>query len=255
MRRLLRPFIDAAAFVGFDVHRATTLRQLPRFTRDALAYRRRARGPFELSPGDLAPILTDFHAPAGIARGQYFHQDLWAARLIYARRPAAHVDIGSRIDGFIAHLLTFMPVTVVDIRPLETDVAGLHFVQGDMCRLDGVESGSIDSLSCLHTIEHVGLGRYGDSIDPDGWRVALRELARVLAPGGRLYLGTPIGRERVCFNSERVFSPRTILDAVPALRPVSLAAIDERECFVPDADLERMLTIPAGCGLFELTRP
>jgi len=255
MRRLLRPFIDAAAFVGFDVHRATTLRQLPRFTRDALAYRRRARGPFELSPGDLAPILTDFHAPAGIARGQYFHQDLWAARLIYARRPAAHVDIGSRIDGFIAHLLTFMPVTVVDIRPLETDVAGLHFVRGDMCRLDRFESGSIDSLSCLHTIEHVGLGRYGDSINPDGWRVALRELARVLAPGGRLYLGTPIGRERVCFNSERVFSPKTILDAIPALQPVSLAAIDERDRFVSDADLDRMLTIPAGCGLFELTKP
>jgi len=255
MRRLLRPFIEAAAFVGFDVHRAATLRQLPRFTRDALAYRRRARDRFELSPGDLAPILTDFHAQAGIARGQYFHQDLWAARLIYTRRPAAHVDVGSRIDGFIAHLLTFMPVTVVDIRPLDADVAGLHFVQGDMCRLDGFETGSVDSLSCLHAIEHVGLGRYGDSIDPDGWRVALCELARVLAPGGRLYLGTPIGRERVCFNSERVFSPKTILGAIPNLQPVSLAAIDERDRFVPDADLERMLSIPAGCGLFELTKP
>ena len=82
---------------------------------------------------------------------------------------------------------------------------GLRFVQGDMCRLDGFETGSVDSLSCLHTIEHVGLGRYGDPIDPEGWVVAVRELARILAPGGRLYLGTPIGRERVCFNSERVF--------------------------------------------------
>jgi SAM-dependent methyltransferase len=255
MRRLLRPFIDAAAFVGFDVHRASTLRQLPRFTRDALAYRRRARGPFELRAGELTPILTDFHAQAGVARGQYFHQDLWAARLIYSRRPTVHVDIGSRIDGFVAHLLTFMPVTVVDIRPLETDVDGLRFVQGDMCRLDGFETGSLDSLSCLHTIEHVGLGRYGDPIDPEGWVVAVGEIAQSLAPRGRLYLGTPIGRERVCFNSERVFSPKTILDALQDLRPVSLAAIDEADRFVPDADLDRMMRLPYGCGLFELTKP
>jgi len=255
MRRLLRPFIGAAAFVGFDVYRASTLRQLPRFTRDALAYRRGASGSFALRAGSLAPILTDFHAQAGIARGQYFHQDLWASRLIYARRPASHLDIGSRIDGFVAHLLTFMPVTVIDIRPLETDVEGLRFVQGDLCRLDGIATGTVDSLSCLHTIEHVGLGRYGDPVDPDGWRQAVRELARVLAPGGRLYLGTPVGRERVYFNSERVFSPTTILEAVPDLRPVSLAAIDEHDRFLPAIDLERMRSIPYGCGLFELTRP
>ena len=123
------------------------------------------------------------------------------------------------------------------------------------CRLDGVATGTVDSLSCLHTIEHVGLGRYGDPVDPDGWRQAVRELARVLAPGGRLYLGTPVGRERVCFNSERVFSPTTILEAVPDLRPVSLAAIDEHDRFLPAIDLERMRSIPYGCGLFELTRP
>ena len=99
------------------------------------------------------------------------------------------------------------------------------------------------------------MGRYGDPIDPEGWVVAVRELARILAPGGRLYLGTPIGRERVCFNSERVFSPKTILDALPDLRPVSLAAIDEADRFVPDADLDRMLRLPYGCGLFELTKP
>jgi SAM-dependent methyltransferase len=255
MRRLLRPFIDAAAFVGFDVYRASTLRKLPRFTRDALAYRRRARGSFALHTAHLTPVLTDFHAQAGIARGQYFHQDLWAARLIYARRPPQHVDIGSRIDGFVAHLLTFMPVTVVDIRPLETDVQGLRFVQGDMCRLDGFETGSVNSLSCLHTIEHVGLGRYGDPIDPEGWFAAVRELARILAPGGRLYLGTPIGHERVCFNSERVFSPKTILDAVADLELISLAAIDEADRFVPSADVNRIMALSYGCGLFEFTKP
>ena len=208
MRRLLRPLIGAAAFVGFDVYRTSTLRQLPRFTRDALAYRRRARGSFALRAGNLAPILTDF-GQAGIARGQYFHQDLWASRLIHARRPASHLDIGSRIDGFVAHLLTFMPVTVIDIRPLETR-RRRPAIRAGRSSVGSTALPPVRSIRCPACTRSSTSGSGGTAItvDPEGWRVALRELARVLAPGGRLYLGTPIGRERVCFNSERVFSPQ-----------------------------------------------
>src|SRR5436190_19176355 len=227
MRRLLRPLFNAAATAGFDIHRAATLRRLPRFLRHAADYRRKADGRFPLTLSDLEPVLTDFAAEAGTARGHYFHQDLWAARRIFARRPRQHVDIGSRIDGFVAHVLTFMPVTVVDIRALESTVEGLTFVRGDMCRLDFFASGSVESVSCLHAIEHVGLGRYGDPVDARGWHVALRELARVLAPGGRLYLGTPIGRERLCFNSQRVFSPVTIIDVLSDLALVGFSAVDD----------------------------
>ena len=255
MRRLLRPFFDAAAFAGFDIHRAATLRRLPRFVRHAADYRRAADPQFPLTIGNLEPILTDFTAPAGIARGHYFHQDLWAARRIYARRPSHHVDIGSRIDGFVAHVLTFMPVTVVDIRDLDSEVEGLTFVRGDMCRLDGFGSGSVASLSCLHAIEHVGLGRYGDAVDPDGWRMAMRELARVLARGGRLYLGTPIGRQRVCFNSQRVFAPSTVLGAFSDLQLVSFAAVDDEDRLVMDADPASFADAWNACGLFEFTKP
>jgi len=254
MRRLLRPFFDAAAFAGFDIHRAATLRRLPRFVRHAVDYRRAADGRFPLTIGDLAPILTDFTAPAGTACGHYFHQDLWAARRIYARRPPHHVDVGSRIDGFVAHVLTFMAVTVVDIRELGSDVDGLTFVRGDMCRLEGFATDSVVSLSCLHAIEHVGLGRYGDPVDPEGWRVAMRELGRVLARGGRLYLGTPIGRERVCFNSQRVFAPSTVLDAFSDLQLVSFAAVDDEDRLVMDADPASFGGAWNACGLFEFTK-
>ncbi|MEP6917637.1 MAG: DUF268 domain-containing protein, partial [Acidobacteriota bacterium] len=203
----------------------------------------------------IQPIVNEYRSQAGVARGHYFHQDLWAARCIYAEAPPSHTDIGSRVDGFVAHVLTFMPVTVIDIRPLQSAVEGLTFLQGDMCRLDAIPTSSVPSLSCLHALEHVGLGRYGDPLDPDGWLKALRELSRILAPGGRLYLGVPVGHERLHFNSQRVFAPLTIVDALPDLRLLRFSAVDDFEDFVEDADIEAFATVNYSCGLFELTKP
>ena len=232
-------------------------RHIPRFVRDARTYRRLSAntGAFPFAWAETQPMLADFAASAGSAGGHYFHQDLWAARRIFAARPRTHLDIGSRIDGFVAHVLTFMPVTVLDIRPLQSNVKGLTFVRGDICRMTGVPSDSIESLSCLHAIEHVGLGRYGDEVQPDGWMTALRECSRILAPGGRFYLGTPVGRERLNFNSGRVFSPATIVTALPALRLVSFSAVDDAGGIVEPADLEAFTSAEYACGLFEFTKP
>lgn len=232
-------------------------RHIPRFVRDARSYRHLSVAPaaFPFSWAEAQPMLADFTSAAGVAGGHYFHQDLWAARRVFAARPATHLDIASRIDGFVAHLLTFMPVTVLDIRPLESPVRGLTFVRGDICQMPGVASDSVESLSCLHAIEHIGLGRYGDPIHPDGWRAALRECSRVLAPRGRFYLGTPIGRERLNFNSGRVFAPSTIVGALPALRLLSFSAVDDAGALVEPADLDTLASAEYACGLFEFTKP
>jgi SAM-dependent methyltransferase len=246
--------IEGAAFLGWYPERLGILAlRMPRFVREARRYRRAQRGRFPLRWSAVEPILTDYRAPAGIAGGHYFRQDLWAARRICETRPPLHVDIGSRIDGFVAHVLTFMPITVVDIRALASDIEGLTFVQGDACHLDFV-SGSLPSVSSLHAMEHVGLGRYGDPIDPDGCFVALRELARVVAPGGRLYLGLPIGRERLAFNSERVFDPRTIVATLPMLRLIQFDAVDDADRFIRHADLAGFAAARYSCGLFEFAK-
>jgi hypothetical protein len=242
------------AFLGFYPERlATVVLRTPRFVRDGRRYRRARAGRFPLRWSAVEPILTDFRAQAGIAHGHYFRQDLWAARRIHGARPARHVDVGSRVDGFVAHVLTFMPVTVVDIRPLASDIEGLTFRQGDMCRLDFL-SDSLPSISCLHAVEHVGLGRYGDPVDPEGCFTAMRELARVVARGGRLYLGTPIGKERLAFNSERVFDPQTIVETLSALRLVAFDAVDDQDRFVVDADPTAFAQARYSCGLFEFTK-
>jgi Caenorhabditis protein of unknown function, DUF268 len=246
--------LAASAFCGVYPERLGTLaRRLPRFVRDGRRYRAAGHARFPLRWSEIDPILTDFGAEAGTAHGHYFRQDLWAARRIHAAAPPLHVDIGSRVDGFVAHVLSFMPVTVVDIRPLTSDIDGLTFHQADMCRLD-FASASIPSLSSLHAVEHVGLGRYGDPIDPEGCFTAMRELARVVAPGGRLYLGTPIGAERLAFNSERVFDPRTIVAACAGLRLVSFDAVDDEDRFVAGADLAGFERARYACGLFEFTK-
>lgn len=251
----LRRAMDLALLAGFNVRQAAALRYLPRYVREARRYARMARGTtFRLALREAEPILGDFRAAAGVASGHYFHQDLWAARRIFERRPARHVDIGSRIDGFVAHVLTFMPVTIVDIRPLRSHVDGLTFLQADASNLTAIGTGSVESISSLHALEHIGLGRYGDEVNARGCFSAMSELSRVLAPGGRLYVGLPVGRERVRFNSERIFDPRTVIEAFARLRLVDLKAVDDGGDLVERPAVEALARASYSCGLFEFTK-
>jgi SAM-dependent methyltransferase len=186
--------------------------------------------------------------------GHYFHQDLWAARKIRERSPSEHFDVGSRIDGFVAHVLTFMPVTVIDIRPMSEPIEGLGFIQADATDLSSIADASLESVSSLHAVEHFGLGRYGDTVDPTGASRAMAALSRVLKPGGRLYFSVPIGRERLCFNAQRIFSPDTVLRAFSDLELVSFAAVDDAGHLVVGSAPEDFREANYSCGLFEYTK-
>lgn len=167
--------------------------------------------PREFTWGQEWPILDEWGESSGNLGG-YFHQDLLVARWIYEAQPLRHVDIGSRVDGFIAHLAVFREVEVLDIRPQPEQVPGVQFHQMDlMAELPSMWRSSTVSLSCLHTIEHFGLGRYGDAIDPRGYEKGIEQLKAMVAPGGVLYLSTPIGPQRVEFNAHRVFALPTVL--------------------------------------------
>jgi hypothetical protein len=244
-----------ASLMGVDIQRVWSWRYLPRFASDWASYRRRWSGPrFPLTVRNAHPILIDYSEHAGSAAGHYFHQDLWAARKVFEQRPSRHVDIGSRIDGFVAHVLPFMPVTVVDIRPLASSIQGLEFVQSDATTLSTFPDASVPSLSCLHAAEHFGLGRYGDPVEPSACFTVMAALSRVLAASGSLYFSVPIGRERLEFNAQRVFNPLTILEAFADLRLVSFSAVNDAGDLEHDADPERFLGATYACGLFEFTK-
>jgi SAM-dependent methyltransferase len=256
IRRNVRRLSRVCLFLGFDPHRCVrSLAGLPGFLQDAMLYARRSPSPaFRIRWLDLFPVIYERAQAAGSVGGHYFHQDLWAARKIFRRRPEAHIDIGSRIDGFLAHLLTFMPVTVIDIRPLDSPLPGLNFLRDDASRLECLPDDSIDSISTLHAAEHFGLGRYSDPIDPDACLSFLRSLERVLRPGGRLYFSVPVGRERVDFNAHRVFAAATIMTAFSRLTLVSFSFVDDAGRFHEHADPARLPPTEYGCGLFEFTK-
>ena len=119
-------------------------------------------------------------------------------------------------------MASFREVEVFDIRQVTANIPGVVFRQADMMSAASVlanaqgQGGYCDSLSCLHAIEHFGLGRYGDPVDTLGYQRGIANLAKLLRPLGRLYLSTPIGRERVEFNANWVFHPQTIVDSAAA---------------------------------------
>lgn len=201
----------------------------------------------------LRPMLADAASEAGHLDAHYFLGDLLVARRIHRARPPRHVDVGSRIDGFVAHLLIFMEVEVVDVRPLATEVPGLRFVQDDGMSLASLADGSVPSLSSLHAVEHFGLGRYGDPVDPSGSARAIAAFERVLAPGGVLYLSFPVGRPRVEFNAHRIFDPVGLLEA-SGLELVRFDWIDDDGRLHEDAQPEAARGQDYALGIYELRR-
>lgn len=184
---------------------------------DWVRYRRDRRafsglvGANTMARGRDLPILGEWREASG-SPGAYFFQDRLVAQWILDAAPQRHIDIGSRIDGFIGHLSVFRQVEVLDIRPQPIKIPGVRFHELDLTKpIDDTWAESAESLSCLHTIEHFGLGRYGDELDPLGHLKGLAQIARILKTGGRLYLSTPVGRERVEFNAHRIFSAATVL--------------------------------------------
>lgn len=240
----------------------TTLRGLPFYLRDLAELRRQRRRsaePFAFGPAFVC--VGEKFAEGGVARGHYFHQDLLVARRIHARQPRRHLDVGSRVDGFVAHVASFRPVEVLDIRPLKSAIPNISFLQGDLMQpLPPALRECTDSLSCLHALEHFGLGRYGDPVDHDGWRKGYANLAAMVEPGGMFYLSVPIGPQRIEFNAHRVFAVRTLLNLVePMFEVLALSVVDDAGDLHEDVPLEA-LRIDShygcryGCGILELRR-
>lgn len=165
------------------------------------------------APPDRHPLLKHFEPCLGDDTGKtiiepiYFYQDAWAFEKIVKKQPVFHIDVGSH-HKFVALLSKVVPVTMVDIRPLSLPLDTLTFRKGSVLNLP-FEDGTVPSVSSLCVVEHIGLGRYGDTLDPYGTEKAIHELKRIVQHGGDLYLSLPIHDEnRIYFNAHRAFEER-----------------------------------------------
>lgn len=205
----------------------------------------------KISIMDLYPILDEKTKETGVDY-QYLYQQLWVFNEIFNNKPENHYDIGStyQMSGYIAAITK---AHFVDIRPIKADIPNLEVIPGSIEKLPFKDS-SIDSLSCLHVIEHIGLGRYGDSLNPNGSQIAAKELSRVLKKGGFLYLSTPIGRERICFNAHRVFDPKTIIEYFKDLQLVEFNYVDDLEQLHRKSKIKNFNNSEYSLGMFKFTK-
>ncbi len=206
------------------------------------------------------PILTGKNAKSGYLPKQYFIQDLYVASKIFKRCPNKHVDVGSRIDGFVAHVASFRSLEVFDIRPQNCIIENVTFLQADISIPSLQYYNYCDSLSCLHTLEHIGLGRYGDTVDVNGHVSALENLANYLQKNGILYLSAPIGKPRIEFNAHRIFSVSYLISLISKYFDIlQFNYINDDEVFhegvsLEDPDLKNNFGCCDGLAIFELSK-
>lgn len=225
--------------------------------RDLSIYEAKKCELFPLDYDSVKIMENDRYDNAGNPSEHYFAQDIWGAKKVVANNPTEHYDIGSRLDGFLGHLLVFRDVNYIDIRPLPYEIDNLHFVQGDATNLENIQDETIESLSSFHALEHFGLGRYGDKLDVGAYMYAAKNMMRVLTKGGRMYLGVPVGsKDKLCFNAHRIFSIRTILELFDELELVDLAIVYPGAANAMPLDRGEIECIPEySCGLFEFIKP
>lgn len=201
---------------------------------------------------DTYPQLHDRTSTTAID-AHYFYVNGWAMRLIVGQKPASHVDIASQV--IFANLLgAVVPTTFVDYRPLIANLEGLTCIGGNILELPFADE-SIESLSCLHVAEHIGLGRYGDALDPLGTLKSARELTRVLAKGGNLYFAVPVGKPRLCFNGHRVHAVTVIDDYFQPLERIELSGVHDDGRFVQRVTPDEFRLSEYACGMFWFQKP
>ncbi len=223
----------------------------PRYIRDLRRYTK-MHGAEPIKLVDTYPCLFDKTTKTSVD-SHYFYQHLWAFERVHSLSPKLHVDVGSNVD-FVGLLSAITKVHFVDIRPLDaSNIKNLESIEASILDLP-YENDSLESISCLHVAEHIGLGRYGDPLDPIGTEKAVAELTRCLAKGGNLFFSVPVGKSRLCFNAHRIHSPAQILNYFAGLKLVELSGTDDSKQFVRNIDIDILESARYACGMFWFTK-
>ncbi len=202
---------------------------------------------FHINFKNLYPCLSDktTNTPFDL---HYTYHPAWAARVIADIKPSKHIDISS-ILHFGTILSAFVPVKFYDYRPVHLRLDNYTAEFADLKKLQFSDN-SVESISCMHTIEHIGLGRYGDELDVEGDLKAINELKRVLSKNGSLLFVTPVGKPKIEFNAHRIYSYEQILKYFFPLELIEFSLVTDDGNFIKNAGSEIVQKQNYGCGCF-----
>ena len=242
--------------LGIDLKILFSLYKLPKMLKEYFIFKKKG-GKID----KFFPILYDYNESAGSIKSHYFHQDIRVSSLIYSKIPANHLDVGSRIDGFISILSIFMKVEILDIRKLNLNKKNINFIQGDLMDPKFSLNKKYKSISCLHTIEHFGLGRYGDKINPNGHLIGFKNLYKLLDSHASLYISFPVSSiSRTEFNAHRIFKIKDIFDwidklEIKDLKLISFDFIDDNSKIFENQNINSLNAhINFGCGIYHFKK-
>ena len=220
------------------------------YFKDYFSFKKLSKGKnrdFSMGVKYLYPCLRDKTGEVS-SDLHYIYHPAWAARIIAKNKPDFHVDISS-ILYFPAIVSAFVPVKYYEFREANIYLDNLTAGQADLLSLP-FPNDSVKSIFCMHTIEHIGLGRYGDPIDVNGDLKAIKELKRVLAPGGSLLFVAPIGKPRIYFNAHRVYSYSQIMNYFSDLTLKEFSLIPKGGGIIYNASQDLSDKEDYGCGCF-----
>ena len=205
---------------------------------------------FPVSWQDRMPCMSEKNGTTVFDRHYVYHL-AWAARILSNTKPEKHIDISSYVY-FPAVISAFIPVNYYEYHPCDLELSGLTSRHADLLSLP-FEDGNVNSLSCMHVVEHVGLGRYGDPVDPDGDLKAIEELKRVMAGNGDLLFVVPVGQPKVIFNAHRIYSYDQVISYFTGFNLTEFSLIPDNPadggliCNAPEHIVDQQ---EYGCGCF-----
>lgn len=203
---------------------------------------------FSMEWNDRYPCLNDATSNTGFDSHYLFHT-AWAARILAKNKPSLHIDISSCLR-FVSLVSAFIPIHFYDYRPAQLNLSGLQSSQADLMNLP-FENNSVESLSCMHVIEHIGLERYGDPFDPEGDLKAIAELKRVVAIDGYLLFAVPLGEKSIIqYNAHRIYTYEQILNYYADMQLVNFSYINDAGQYIEDAGPQDAIGQIYGCGCF-----
>jgi SAM-dependent methyltransferase len=202
---------------------------------------------FYVNFSDIYPFIKDKTIKTSFDAHYVYHTS-WAARKVKEISPKVHTDISSSLF-FSGIVSAFVPVDFYDYRPADLKLSHLKSSHADLTKLD-FKNDSIDSLSCMHTVEHIGLGRYGDPINPNADLQAIKELIRVTARGGSLLFVVPIGQPKIEYNAHRIYSYEQIIGYFKDMELKEFSLITDDADFIQNAKMELVKEQKYGCGCF-----